>query len=710
MEEKEETLKLKDYIDIVHRHFPLCLFVFGMVFSFVIIYTLLRPKVYQAIAKVRVETKEGSNFPYFLEGSFGLPSPTLETQIQIAISHPSLVEAVEYIKQQSKGELIPTIEEMSEKIRRGNIKLEVPRGSQIIAIKVYSTSKEKAMWMANGLAFALAKRDQQRVSKAAVSARKFIEEQLYGNPRQGTIGIYQRLLEAEEKMRKFKEEKKVAFIEEEAKLYVQRLASLQSELEQTAASISTYKKNTQFLMDKLSEHQKTRIAGWIIGENPALSSLREELVALEVKLLELQQKYTSNHPEVIAVKKQIEEVNQRIQAENYKTTLQENVQVDPINDKIRADLIATQSELLKAEAKKEALKNYLAQLEARIAELPQREMEMINLQRETQLLETLYTSLQQRYQEARIAEATTFGNIIIEETATLPSEPIYPNKKLNFTLGFFLALALAIASAAIVENLRDVVSSLKDLERIPETTPLALIPFHPSNNPSVLFLLEDPFSLAAESFRSLQYSLRFVSLDKPLKTILITSAEPSAGKTTISANLASAFARAGYKTFLLDADLRRPRLHEIFGFDKEPGLTNILIGDLELDSVVRKTEIENLYLVTSGIIPPNPAELLGSERMKAVLKEFQARGEILIIDAPIILGIADAVVLSSFCDGTLLVARYNATSRSALRQARRILETAKANVLGAVLNRVDMHKTNYTYYYSKKEDKGKRKH
>lgn len=712
MYENEEAVKLKDYIDILRRHFPLSLSIFITLFSLVIIYTFIRPRVYQAIAKVRVEMQQGSSFPIFLERSLGLPSPTLETQIQLAISRPSLAEAVEYIKMQSGGKQIVTVEEMAKEIQKGNIKLEVPRGSQLILIKVNSTSSEKAMLIANGLAFSIAKRDQQRVRKATVTARKFIEEQLYGNPHKGTKGIYQRLLEAEEKMRKFKEEKKIFSIEEEAKLNVQRLASLKGELEQVIANINAYKKNQRFLIDQLNKLQKTRIAGWVVGENPALAPLREELVTKEVKLLELQQKYTTNHPEVIAVKKQIEEIAQRIQAENYKKTLQENVQVDPINDKIREDLVITESELLKAEAKRKALQEFIAQLENRVTEIPQREVEMINLQREVQLLETLYTSLQQRYQEARIAEATTLGNIAIEETATLSTEPIYPNKRLNFLLGFLLAIALAIGSTFIAENIRDAVSSSIDLERILHTNLLAHIPLFAPKNPSSLILLEDPFSPTAESFRSLQYSLRFVSLDKPLKTILVTSAQPSEGKTTISANLALAFAMAGYKTIILDADLRRPRINEIFGINKEPGLTNVLIGDLELNRVVRETRIENLYVVTSGIIPPNPAELLGSERMKTILEELKTKADLIIIDAPIIMGIVDAVVLSAFCDGILMVVRYNSTSRSTLKETRRILETTKANILGAVLNGIDSRKTNYTYYYSEegRQRQRKRKH
>jgi capsular exopolysaccharide synthesis family protein len=162
---------------------------------------------------------------------------------------------------------------------------------------------------------------------------------------------------------------------------------------------------------------------------------------------------------------------------------------------------------------------------------------------------------------------------------------------------------------------------------------------------------------------------------------------------------------------ILDADLRRPRVHELFGLDRDIGLTTLLVGEASMEGVIRETGIDNLYAITCGPIPPNPAELLESERMRKVLEELKQKFDIIILDSPLVMGMADSVILSSICDGTLIVARYNSTSRSALNQARKMLENVKANILGAILNEMDVRRARYGgyYYYYYEEGGEKRK-
>lgn len=695
-ENNEEVLELRDYIEIALRRLPLMLLIFGVTLMVVVAYTLTREEVYQATAKVRVKTQGrgsisslGELWPFMTS-----PYTSLDTYLQLATSRPYLEEAVKYIRERSGGVVSLTVEEMEDRVREGDIKLEIPKDSEIILIRANSTLPEEAMWMVNGLAQALVSKNQEEGRKEAVATRKFIEEQLYGDSEKGTKGLYQRLLEAESKMREFKEKERILALDEDVKQKVQRLAQLESDLEQAEASISTHKASVDYIKEQLKNEGDTRIAGWTIGESPTLVALREQLVDLEVKLLGLQQKYADNHPEVLAVKKQIEEINGRIDKEVQKTTLQENMQPNPLRD----NLLTAQVELLKAEASRDALSRFVSQLEGELSQLPEKEMELANLQRDVQVTENLYTTLQQRLQEARIAEATTFGNVTAEEMATLPSFPIYPRKGLNYALGFLLALAFAIGGAALAEYLDDAVRSPADVERRCKTPLLAVIPRFESNS-SPLVILDSHRSHASEAFRTLRSSLKFASLGKPLKTIVVTSPEPSEGKSTLAANLAVAFAQAGQKTLILDADLRRPRVHEIFELDRDIGLTNVLVGDSDLDSVIKKTNVDNLQAITCGPIPPNPAELLESEQMRELLEELKQRMDVIIIDAPLVTGLADAVILSSLCDGTLIVARFNSTSRSAFNQARRMLETAKANILGAVLNEMDVRRARYGYYY-----------
>ena len=705
----EEALELRDYLEIARRRISLILFVFVLTLFLISLYTETRKRVYQAVAKVLVET-DNSKGDSSLGGLFyllNLPSVSLDTYIYIATSRPSLMEAVKYILRESGGKENVTLEELASALKKGDIKLEVPKDSQIILIRANSSSREKAMWIANGIAHSLVQRIRERVVKEAVATRKFIEEQLYGNSK-GKKGLYQRLLEAEGKMKEFKEKEGIFSLEEDTKKKVERLANLQSDLEQTEASINTFKASIDYLEEQLKKERETRLAGWTLGESPTLTALRQQLVELEVKLLGLQQKYADNHPEIIATKRQIEEINARLEREAQKTTLQENVQVNPLKDNLLMSHLASQVELLKAEAKREAIRKYISQLENELSKLPQKELQLANLQREVQIAETLYTTLQQRLQEARIAEATTLGNLSIEEMASLPDEPIYPKRDLNYALGFLLALALSFIAAAIAEHLDDAIKSADDLERKCRLNPLATIPRFETNSTELPILGEDELP-AADAFRSLRSALRFAGLGKPLKTILITSPEPSEGKSTVSANLAAAFAQAGQKTLIIDADLRRPRIHEIFNLDRDMGLTTLLVGEASIEEVIKQTGIDNLYAITCGPIPPNPAELLESERMREVLEELKQKFDIIIVDSPLVMGMADAVILSSICDGTLLVARNNKTSKSALIQAKRILENSKTHLLGVVVNDVDKIWRKYGGYYYRSGEKRKKK-
>ncbi len=699
MQEREEVLELRDYLEILLRRLPVALIIFGITIALVVGFTLTREKIYEAIAKVRVITQK--SYPQGATNLLGPAAPflfppyvSLETYLQALSSRPYLESASQYIREQSKEQFIISAKDMQSALEKGKIKLEVPKDSEIILIRVKDTSPERAMWIANGLANAFVQKNQEETRQQARITRKFIEEQLYGNPKTNTKGLYQRLLEAEEKAKEFKEKEGVFSLDEDVKQKIQRLASLQAQLEEAQASANSYKASVEFLENQLKKEGETVSAGWMLGENPVVGSLRQQLVNLQVQLLGLQQKYEDTHPEVIAVKKQIEEIEKRIQTEAQKATLQENLQVNPL----KKELTLTQVELLKAEAQRTALSRFVSQLEAELSQLPAKTLQLANLEREVMVTENLYTTLQQRLQEARIAEATTLGNISLQDLATLPEVPIYPKKTLNYALGFILALVLSGVGVVLLEYLDDTIKSPRDLERRCGIVPFGIIPRF-EDTQSSLVILEQRSSHSAEAFRTLRSSIRFSGLDRPLKVLLITSPEPSEGKSTVSANLAVAFAQAGQKTILLDADLRRPRVHEIFNLSRDIGLTNLLVGEASLEQVLNRTEVENLYVITCGPIPPNPVELLESQRMRDVLEELKKEADIIVIDSPLVLGMADAVVLSSLADGALIVVETNRTSRNALNYARRLLENANARILGAVMNKVDIRGAGYGYYY-----------
>lgn len=211
----------------------------------------------------------------------------------------------------------------------------------------------------------------------------------------------------------------------------------------------------------------------------------------------------------------------------------------------------------------------------------------------------------------------------------------------------------------------------------------------------------DPMAAASEAFRVLRTNLQFMGLDKPLKSVLVTSATPGEGKSTVAANLAVVFAQNGANVCLIDADLRRPTAHKILGIDSYPGLTTAILGGAGgQEHAVQKTDVPGLKVVPSGPIPPNPAELLGSGKMERFLRELEERFDMVVVDTPPVLAVTDAAVLAPKVGGVLMVTRAGGVARHQVVRAKQALEAVKANVLGAVLDGVQAEgRDGYYYYY-----------
>ncbi|KLU40128.1 MAG: CpsD/CapB family tyrosine-protein kinase [Limnochordia bacterium] len=215
-----------------------------------------------------------------------------------------------------------------------------------------------------------------------------------------------------------------------------------------------------------------------------------------------------------------------------------------------------------------------------------------------------------------------------------------------------------------------------------------------------LIVHNDPKSVGSEAFRTLRTNLQFTSPDRQLRVILVTSAAPGEGKSTISSNLAVAFSQAGLRTLLLDCDLRKPTVHKIVGLHNSPGLTSLLVGEVKREDVVKDVGVPNLSVIPSGPVPPNPVELLGSQAMRNVLNAVREEFDMVVVDAPPIVAVTDAAVLCPLVDGVLLTVAAGEVPRELAQHARSLLENANANVLGVVLNRINPSaQKNYQYYY-----------
>ncbi|MGO4109160.1 CpsD/CapB family tyrosine-protein kinase [Paenibacillus sp. YAF4_2] len=219
------------------------------------------------------------------------------------------------------------------------------------------------------------------------------------------------------------------------------------------------------------------------------------------------------------------------------------------------------------------------------------------------------------------------------------------------------------------------------------------------SNENRLVVMINPSSAVSEAYRTLRTNIHYSSVDSPIQLLMVTSAQPGEGKSTVISNLAVAYALEGKRVLLIDADLRKPIVHRIFSQTNRVGLTNLLTGMSTLQEVVRDSGVENLSLITSGATPPNPAELLGSTRMKVLIEELRGRYDLILFDTPPVLAVTDSLIISSFCDGVLLVIHAGKVKKAYVRKAKEKLDFVQSRIIGAVFNQMKRHEVAFAKYY-----------
>ena len=322
-----------------------------------------------------------------------------------------------------------------------------------------------------------------------------------------------------------------------------------------------------------------------------------------------------------------------------------------------------------------------------------------------QIIQGRLASLRQTYTTLLDHSSTSGSNLLtVVDPASAPTDPSSPRVLLNVALAALVGLLLAAGIATIVEYLDDTLKSPDDVESsIGLATLGTIIRMKGDDGRSPIHRLATilyPRSPVAEAYRSLRTNIEFASVDDPARVILITSAMPGEGKTTTAANLAAVFAQTGHATLLVDADLRKPRVHRSFDLPNSQGLTDLFRSDaVQVSDVAQATEQEHLSVVTTGPLPPNPAELLRSTRMRAVMDRLVESAQFVIVDSPPLQAVTDAAILSSLVDGTVIVIDAGRTRRGAVQNGREALAKVGARVLGVTLNRLSQSMSGNYYYY-----------
>lgn len=428
-----------------------------------------------------------------------------------------------------------------------------------------------------------------------------------------------------------------------------KIKEAQQNLEEAVGKLQGYKKANNIVAEDSSE--KSMSAG------DALQDLLKRKSDLEIEIAEKLEHFKEKHPEILGLRSELANINEKISGEKDKEMLSGGKGV--------------QYSVFK---------------------------------RDVETNRQIYDSLLQRMRETQVTGELKTTNIRVVDKAFVPEKPVRPKKRTDLLVALMIGIFGGGLLAFFFEGLDQSIKTPEDLKNRVKLPCLAAIAMpndddDKSVKPEFITHLK-PRSTISEAYRGLRTSIMFTAVERKRKIIMLTSSGPQEGKTTSAINLAIAMAQSGEKTILLDADLRKPRVEEAFGLKSDHGLTDILAGTEKLASDVHKTEIPNLDIITCGSIPPNPSELLGSKKMEEFLAELEKRYDRIIIDTPPVLAVTDAVVLSGKVDGVVLVVRAGETHKNAITRAKELLESARAsNIIGAVLNMVEHGKTSGYYYY-----------
>jgi capsular exopolysaccharide synthesis family protein len=572
------------------------------------------------------------------------------------------------------------------------------READVVEVKFETTDRVLARDVPNAAAQLFIGRRQSVKSSQARSTVDFLDEQL------DTLG--QQLRAYEQGLQQFREGESVVSIEAQGEAQVSRLAEFQANRDIADAERTSLAK----LMNEVESAPAAarnapspyrRLIGFpTILNNPAASEVLRSLNEIENQRAELLTKRTTEDPDVIILTNRIGEME---------TQLHQLVStyLAGLNNRIAS------------------LDRVLGQFATDLRKIPAQEIQLARLKRQAKATEDIFITLQQRKKEAQIVAAVQDPSVRVIDPAIVPFKPISPNKPLSFVLALILGIALGGAIAFMRENLDTTIHTREELQtesgavpvlgmiprirepvahtngkrhlHVPWLTRTPTIATSPEAIRSRLVAGRNPRGSASEAYRTLRTNLTFAHMEKPPRTLVFTSPAPGDGKSTSSSNLAITLAQQGLRSIIIDADMRRGMMHNAFDTTNKPGLSDYLLGGLSLEDVIRSVDLADapFDFIPTGTLPPNPAELLASTRMQALLEHLEGQYDAVIFDAPPLNVVTDAAVIGARTDGVILVVRAGVTDRAAVRYAFDQLARVHAKVLGCVLNDVDSKRDNY---------------
>jgi capsular exopolysaccharide synthesis family protein len=687
---------VRDSLTILRKQIWYALLFFALVVAGVAVWTFRQVPLYEATASIIIDPQPPRVFSQLREvvelgtGSFWANKEYYETQYKVLASRDLAEKVVEALQLESSPSFLglERIRDPQERLAaqeranpvsivRGGLAVQPVQDSRVVRLVYRHPVPAHAQEVVNTLAKVYQKANIEYRSVATVGATRDLNTQFRE--------LKKKLEEAEDRLAQFKQKNGIIVANVEAQLGI-----ITEELQSLSATISNLLSERERLEARLA-----RIRGMNLDQDwgsldeafasPLLTQLKQTYLRLSQEKIELSIDLMEKHPRVRTAEEQLALVKKSIDGE------------------VRGIVAGMERNLAALQDTESAHRARLRRIEAEARRLEALNTEFTRLTREAEENRNLYEMVVTRLRETSLTGQIEVNNIRLLDLALLPKAPSTPRTTLNLTMAILLGLLGGIAFAFLVEFLDRSIRTREDVEALG-------IPFlgiapdvaeserKRSGSPD-LYVADHPRSSAAECVRLVRTNLLFALPGREVRKLVVTSASPKEGKTHTALNLAISMALSNQKTLLIDSDMRRPRLNKVFGTSEAAGLSNLCVGKAEIDDVVQKTAIENLFLLPSGPIPPNPAELLQTEQFLGTLDAISRKFDKLIFDSPPIMAVADPLILSRFVDGVILVVRSGVSSRDVVFRGVQALSDVQARVLGAVLNGVDITKPYYGRYY-----------
>lgn len=717
----DDSYSFKDYLILIRNNLTPVIIIIAAGFLVAVFYAFMAVDIYKSEATLKLAKSGGSilQSPFLPEIQDYGSDRFISNEIEILKSYNlrervalALIDTMVNHRDDSKFVLLYEAEpafgiaDASRKVKSvegissmlNDITIEQKRGLDIIVIGAESPSPFEAALIANTFANEYRMFNLQINRDQLTFVKNFLEQQKESKRKD--------LMEAEDLLRTFQEKGGVVALDAQASELIRQLS--QFEAQKNAAQIEL--KASDEILKKLKQdlvEQDPKLADYLesVTSEVYLNALQKQISELQIRKdmalsgldsgLDVNETVRQYNEKISDLRKKLDDKIKVLKAGIYASS---PVEVKELSRKIVDEELKSKSLRITMEG----LQRIVNQYEQRFNTLPKTSIDLARFQRNRESTEKLYILLEEKYQEAFINEQSQPGNVLIIDNARESKSPSKPNRKLIILIGTVLGIGLSFAYVFTKNYFDNTVKTPEDIQK-KNVNVLAWIPeiegLIDNDEDAGFVILNFPESIPSEAFRALRTRVHFSTADPSgLKTILITSPAPREGKTTVAVNLAGSFAQANKKVLLLDCDLRKPRIHSLFKNSKTPGLIDYLFGQSKIEDIIRKTEINNLSYITSGTIPPNPAEMLASQQLEDFLAEMKKIYDIIIIDSPPIVAVTDSEILSRKVDGTILVVSSEITEADMLKRSVELLKHDNAALLGTVLNNFS-YKAGYASYY-----------